>query len=886
MSQDDNELQQLLIETFLVELNDRTRLLNEDLAKLEESAEDEHDAILKSLFRSAHSLKGAAQAVALKQMESACHYLEDIITKALEAKGSSPANLDHMYAIVDALGDAQPLLAQGESLDHSEVAQLVTKIEWGGWDAIDTPANPSEDTQTPSTENSKEAPAAEAHERIAEDSANDGSGDVAEERIAEVKDKDKAEQDNKNRESAKDDLPADEHEENEAGVKQSERTTKPKKSKAKKSNVAVADEKVAAASSLKSKTKNSETKKQSSENALEPQVQETIQTVRIRADRLDAVMAKNGELQVARRRLHSQSEAIHDLLDAIHEWKLRWKKVAPEIESFAPTDQRIQERNNGMPGSVGHFQIDTNGNLSNTTDANRVATAERFQGVLSNEAAFALFDLTEILNGVQSDVMSLANKISADSKLLTQTCSALDVEVNRMRILPFREACVGLDRTIRDVAKQSGKRVSLQIQGKDVEVDRSILDGLKDPLMHLVRNSVDHGIELPEMRKAKNKSATGNVVVSARLQGNQIVVSVSDDGKGIDLDRLRDRAIELELEPPTDPKELLQMVFVPGLSTAKTLTHFSGRGVGMDVVKSQIESLLGEVFVDSEEGRGTTFHLTLPLTLTSLQCMLVECGQQTYAIPTTQVRQALRFHAHDIKRIGTTDVLIDQGVSHQMIRLSDLLKVPHPKELEDELYGVVIATSNASAVLIVDEIISEQKIVIKSLGKRIRQLDLLSGATLLSSGKIGLVINVPQVLSNRDRQMILPKLAAQKQRKSHQLLVVDDSPTTRAWMKLILESNDYTVTTAGDGSEALSVLQKDNSIALVVCDVDMPIMNGFELTEEIRRMGSSRNLPVVLVTGRGTDEDKRRGIEAGADDYICKAGFDQNHLLNSISQLL
>jgi len=418
-----------------------------------------------------------------------------------------------------------------------------------------------------------------------------------------------------------------------------------------------------------------------------------------------------------------------------------------------------------------------------------------------------------------------------------------------------------------------------------------VLDGLRDPLLHLIRNSIDHGLEPSADRLKAGKPQTGRVHVSATLRGSQVDITVSDDGRGLNREAILNKVRSKGLSEPRDDQELYRSIFLPGFSTAEIVTDLSGRGVGLDVVKAQLESLHGTIDLSSQPGFGTRFNLSVPLTLTTISALFVRAGGQIFALPSTNVSRLVRFAPEHVKSMGGQDVL---PLGESPVPVTTLvgaldLQTANQPQTTGQLTGVVLTTGNRELVVIVDDLINEREAVVKNLGPQIRRIRYVSGATLLRSGEVALLLNVATLVrsqsTNRNALAHLKTVSDKGQASARRVLVVDDSVTTRSLMKGILESAGYDVTAAVDGHDAWNRLQNSN-IELVVSDVDMPNMDGFSLTSQIRKSDSFEHLPVILVTSRDTDEDKARGVEAGANAYLVKSSFQQSSVLDTIEQLL
>ncbi len=574
-------------------------------------------------------------------------------------------------------------------------------------------------------------------------------------------------------------------------------------------------------------------------------------SVRIAAEKLNTLLVRVGELLVARRRLGARLGELTALRDQVEHWTDQWLRAEKDI----------------------HALLDANG-------SGRQALPRRAGAVLAHAV--------EQWRRVDRELERLADGLAADGRLFDQVFGPLNDEVRQSRLLPFAQACEGLDRMTRDLAHASGKEVELVVQGDDVELDRSILEGIKDPLRALLRNAVDHGVEPPERRRAAGKPARARVTVAAALHGSQVEITVTDNGRGLDLEALRAQARRRGLGEPADPRDVARLVFLPGLSTAPTLTDISGRGVGLDIVKSRIEALHGTIDLSSEEGAGTRFTLTVPLTLTTMRAVLFDAGGQTYAVAGTHVRQLARPEASELRQVlGRTVV----PLGGDLVPVADLASVLNPGRApaarSGKLQLLVAVAAEQAVAFVVDELLAEQEVLIKGLGARLRRLRFVAGATQLASGRLALVLNTANLIraALRSGHAPAPALAAEAPEAARRrLLVAEDSVTTRTLMKSILESAGFDVVTAADGALAWDLLQAE-PIDLVVSDVEMPNLDGFALTELVRSSPRLRDLPVVLVTSRATEQDRLRGIQAGANSYLVKSAFDQSALLETIAQL-
>jgi two-component system, chemotaxis family, sensor kinase CheA len=495
--------------------------------------------------------------------------------------------------------------------------------------------------------------------------------------------------------------------------------------------------------------------------------------------------------------------------------------------------------------------------------------------------------IADQLRWLRERVDELAGALSRRSRSVELSLARLDGETQKLRRVPLSEACAGLTRVARDVARWEGKEVALTVEGGGVELDGAVVAALRDPLQHLVRNAVAHGIE--RERGACGKPRCGQIALRASLRGSEVEIQVADDGRGLDLAAIRDQARRQGIPLPDAEAELASLVFEPGFTTSRNVTETSGRGVGLDVVRSRLESIHGAVDLSFAAGRGTTFTLRVPLTLTRLRALLLQVAGQEFALPSTTVRRVLRIDLGELRTVEGRSVLLHRGASVLVHSLGDVLGMdaggappPYP-----QVPAVIVAAGDRQMAFVVDATLAEQEVVVRGLGSRLRRVRHVAGAALLASGRIALVLNAGELI----RSTLglagaggLAKVDSQPPRPKR-ILVADDTLTTRTLVKILLESAGYDVIAASDGDQAWRVVQ-DREVDLVVSDVDMPGRDGYALTEAIRGSRRLRDLPVVLVTGLDEYEGKARGIEVGANAYLVKSSFDQSQLLQVIEQLL
>ena len=510
-----------------------------------------------------------------------------------------------------------------------------------------------------------------------------------------------------------------------------------------------------------------------------------------------------------------------------------------------------------------------------------------------------IMDDLSSLDGLLAD---RRRELSAFSKDYADDVSRTTVVVNdlqehgmRLRMLPVSTVFNTFPRAMRDLARSFKKDVRLILEGGDTELDKKVLEEINDPLIHIMRNAVDHGIESEENRVGMGKPAQGTIRMSARQEGDHIVIEVSDDGSGIDPDKVIAAAIRKgyisEAEAQSiSPREAIYLIFEKGFSTSTIITEISGRGVGMDVVREFIvEKLKGSLDVTSEIGKGSTFRLTIPLTLAIIRALMLKVGDQAYALPTTSVEETLRVHADEVIKVEGREVIRRQRRTIPLVRLSDILGVPAHGHGGEKVPIATVGFSGHRMGFIVDALVGEQQIVIKTLGTHLRKVDNVAGVTILGAGEIVPILNVPDLMENaryRAGQKVGGQVAVEERTGPRRVLICEDSFTTRELERSIFEAAGYEVEVAMDGAQGLEKLKEGIDVEAVITDVQMPNMDGFELTRQIKGDAALGEIPVIIVTSLEREEEKAMGIDAGADAYITKSVFNQDTLLDTVERLI
>ena len=501
----------------------------------------------------------------------------------------------------------------------------------------------------------------------------------------------------------------------------------------------------------------------------------------------------------------------------------------------------------------------------------------------------------EKLNELEGNVAAVTRNIENDQRLLGRMIDEHLESMKEILMLPISSMIEGFPKLVRDLARSQDKEVDFIVKGKEVEVDKRILEDLKDPLIHLIRNCIDHGIK---------KQAQGTITLSfIAIGGRNLEINISDDGSGINMEKVKASAIKAGILSKENLEQLsaeegLALIFISGITTSPMITDISGRGLGLAIVIEKVEKLGGTVSVESQQDTGTTFRLLLPLTLSTFRGVLVRIGEHFFFIPTLNVERSLRISIEDIKTVENRETFVLDQEILAIVKLSDALGMNDMTNVPASKNGNSDSTSDFVPIIVlrqgdkqigfkVDEILDEHQILIKELGKQLNRVRNISGATVLGSGRVVPVINVRDLMKSAVSagKAGVTAGAEKATEKIYRILVTEDSITSRALIKDILETAGYQVETAVDGVDGYTKALI-GEFDLIVSDVDMPRMNGFELTAKIRMNKKLSELPVVLVTALESREDREHGIDVGANAYIIKSSFDQSNLLEVIRKLL
>jgi chemotaxis protein histidine kinase CheA len=576
-------------------------------------------------------------------------------------------------------------------------------------------------------------------------------------------------------------------------------------------------------------------------------------TIRVHASQLDALLNMTSEVVISQIKAEQRIQDLRSLQGELAETRQLWQRLRTSL--------------------VAQAAASSDGALSTDIDA--------------LESEFS--ELRRQLN-------TLTKEYADDTSRASTVVSDLQEHGMRLRMLPVSTIFDKFPRAMRDLAKQFRKEIDFVIEGADTELDKKVLEEINDPLIHIMRNAVDHGIESPEVREAAGKPRQGTIKLAARQEGDHIVIEVSDDGAGIDTELVKSSAIrkgyisESEARNMSD-REATYLIFESGFSTAQIITEISGRGVGMDVVRQfVIDKLKGSMDVESELGKGTMFRLRIPLTLAIIRALILRIGTHLFAMPTGSIEETLRVSPEDIMKVEGREVVRRQRRNVPMVRLGDVLGVPHAEQTGEKRPMTIVGFSGHRMGFLVDSFIGEQQIVIKNLGSHLRKVENVAGVTILGAGEVVVILNVPELMNNArsmsGQRVSQADKAATAERGPRKILICEDSFTTRELERSIFEAAGYDVEVAMDGAQGLKMLREGLGADAIVTDVQMPNMTGFELTQAVKQDAKLADTPVIIVTSLERDEEKAIGIQVGADAYITKSVFNQDTLLDTVERLI
>lgn len=563
------------------------------------------------------------------------------------------------------------------------------------------------------------------------------------------------------------------------------------------------------------------------------------ESVRVRVDRLEKVMLRAEETMYTRLFARQRLDELESISEALSTKERKWAEIRDLIDSLESAPSQAE---------WSRLRLCLEAQMQAARSLKRQASGAKKHAARDWREGAAMVD------GLLEDI-------------------------REMLLQPFSSLSESFPGLVEGLASESGKEISLEIRGGDIEIDRRVLEEMKDPLIHLIRNAADHGIESPSVRRGRGKPASGRISVSlVEAENGKVWISVSDDGEGVNLAKVKAASSRLGI----DGGDALSLMFRSGVSTSDAVTEISGRGVGLAIVEEKLEKLGGRVSVETAEQKGTTFRLEVPHTLATFRAILVGVSDRKFAIPLHHAERVIRLKRSDLVSLNGREVFDIGGKSVSWAMLKDLLMIGGG-EGDGNLQAIIVGRENGVFALGVDRIFGEQEIVVRMLGKQLARVRNISGACILAGGEVVPILNVSDLVKSAAKVESVSGSVKRRAKEKH-ILVVEDSITSRTLMKNILESGGYRVKTAVDGMDALAALKME-SFDIVVSDVDMPRLDGFGLTGKIRADSALEKIPVVLVTSLGNPEHRAQGMEAGANAYIVKSSFDQSDLFSAIERL-
>jgi len=815
-----------IIGSFRAELNEHVQTLNDGLLAVEQNRVPvaEREERMATIFRAAHSLKGAARAVGVNAIEQLAHALEDVLGDLQKnLLVLSPELFTACYKAIDAIQSVEAAYESGETTPPVESLMALSGLEpfrhagkTGGAPVASVAPEPAEAHIVPTSLREKKGPKKEATRSKISKNGMESLRNLL--------------TDNK---------------ETITGASMPENSVPEK----------VAPE----PTELDSETP----------ATLPTSSNDFDETIRVSVSKLDSLMDQLNELLVTKIRAEQRLTQVRQAQNFVAHWQKDWLKVRGGYGRLSR--HKVVEESQGLVQTSQRKEFDRLLEYVQTSQEN-------------------LKELNTLLN-------SLTREYHSDTMQMSLVIDRLEEEVKRVRMLPFKSITVPFGRMVRDLAQASGKDAALEIVGGEVEMDKRVLEQVKDPIIHLLRNAIDHGIENPAERLAHGKPAQGKIVLTVEQIGKDVAIRIKDDGVGLEMQTIREAAVHRKVKDAAmlSDAELIELIYTPGFSTSAMITDVSGRGVGLDVVRRNVDNLHGRIQLESQPGQGTRFTLLLPVTLTSSRGLLVRVAGQAFAIPVNSIERIAHVRPSEIQLVSGRQTIRYAERPLNLVHLADVLGMPRSANghSREHIPVVILSSAERQMAFVVDALIDEQEVVVKSLGKQIARVGGIAGASLMGSGEVLLVLNVADIIKlawHGEHRPILNKVepedAAAQARAKNTILVVDDSITTRTLEKNILEAAGYTVRLALDGQEAFNTLMTSELPDLVISDIQMPRMDGFALTTRIKKETRTSRLPVILVTSLESPEDKARGVEAGADAYIIKSSFDQINLLETITQLI
>ncbi len=878
-----------IIEFFLIEAGEHIQNLNKGLLSLEKDPSD--GAMIDELFRAAHTLKGSAAMMGFQGISDVAHKAEDMLSQF--RSGSIPIRKDTLNFLFDSV-DAAKLMVDGVAAGKPDDLLVVDSIVQSYSDLVEKVRSAQEEPSSRQTAAPAPVSPAPRHE---------DDLDLAWEKIFGMNEEEAI-----SVEPLLDDL-----EKKEAPKPPTAAPAPPPREEAAPAISPLAEEPAPvpvlksvdeqavlpsgpeapvappapAEVSLKEELEAAKKAGVREQRGVGRRASDTAdiekQFIRVNIERLDNLMNLVGEMIVNRNRLARQVDFIKTLRE---ELAFSQSRLLREIKKFE--EKYEYTLNYGVPGP----QVVEPSNDFMELEFDRY---DDFN-LLSRK-------LTEITNDTNEIMMELAgffDSFELDTGRIATITTNLQDEITMARMVEVDRLYQMFQRPVRDLSQDENKQVTMVVSGGETKIDKTIFEIISDPLMHMIRNAISHGIEPVDERRRLGKDPTGSLILKASHEGNSIILEIEDDGRGMDPAVLRNTAVEKGFVSPSDAQSMtdldaLNLIFRPGFSTAQTVGKVSGRGVGMDVVSNQLAKINGRIEIKTEKGVGTKFLIRLPLTLAIAQALIVKFRDQELAVPMNLVEETTRFSFKEIQRVAGEEMVDLRGTFVRLLKLNDLLGMGKFSTKEETFRHptLILAMAEKKIALMVEDIIGREEIVVKSLGDYLKGIKMFSGATISGEGSVRLILNISSLFGEEVAVATKATFATAMEaaapeaavlRRKPRVLVVDDSISIRKYVQRFLDRTGYEVETAPDGMEALNIMGRIKFDA-VITDLEMPVMHGYDLIAEMKQTPALMNVPVIVLTSRAGEKHRQKAIDMGAQDYLVKP-FEEQEMLGALKKLL
>ncbi|CRX39296.1 hybrid sensor histidine kinase/response regulator [Estrella lausannensis] len=787
MDKKEAEFQAALLSTFKIEAEEHLKAISDGLLELERNPhEGEAKACVESIFREAHSLKGAARSVNFSSVQSLCQSMENVLAAWKQSRiAATQEFFDTLHKTLDLIGKLVKL-PQGSGGEAEDLVDLLQRLDQLIMVKKEMAAAIRQERKEGISPHNEPEPVKEtAPLRQVKEPSAVTSGEMEQEAV---------------------------------------RKAQAEEAFVKNHNGA---------------------------------------TIRVSLEKLDSLFQQVEEMLMVKLTFKQQLGNLKNVDQAFRAWEKKWGKAQHGIFSLRKSAEDSvfvkDHQHSSLAGTIEYI------------------------------------DWThDFISSLKDNLNALIKETSQYQQVATSSVDSLLDEARKMLMQPISTVLDSFPRMIRDISLSQGKTVRFETAGADIEVDRRILEEMKDPLIHLIRNSIDHGIELPAVRESAGKKASGTIFVRAtETGGNSMELVITDDGQGIDIAKVKESAIRqgvlTEEEAVTlIDQECLKLIFGSGVSTAPIITDLSGRGVGLGIVADKVDKLGGQLFVETKKNEGTTFRIVLPLTLATFRGVHFKLGEASFIVPSHNVKQVIRINPKDLKTVENRQIISYEGKAIAVISLAALLGLETKRSSTGHrmLNAIIVKAMDKMIAFTVDEIVSEQDVLVKGLGKNLKRVRNVMAVSLTDSGQVIPILNPQDLIKSSTSATHEIGVEAKDQRESARtILIAEDSITSRMLLKNILESAGYVVKVAVDGLEALSAF-KIQDVDLIISDVEMPRMDGFTLTTKVRSLEKGRQIPIILCTSLDSPKDREHGMEVGASAYLEKSQFTQGNLLDIIRNLI